>query len=379
MATTITFLDLPEQQEAHAEVLAQVKAFASYENLVIVGIGGSSVGTEALWNILIPPNQQKKKLVFLDNTDFLAIERKTAGLNLEKTAWYIVSKSGSTLETLAATEWAAELYRKKNISFYTKCIVCTEKKKNTLSRWAEKHTIPQLEIPLGVGGRFSVLSPVGLFPLAFAGVDTRELLAGAKSAFAEQESIAELAGKCADSFPERNITVFWFYSSVIKAFGPWIQQLWAESLAKKVNLKGKKAPRASTPFFAVGASDQHSILQQVMEGTKDKFVIFFRCEELEKAKDPCVISEFEELSYLKNKTWGSLIQAAAEGTEAALKKELVPTHRIFFKDHSAHSLGHLVMWFELLVAEVAQLLQIDAFNQPGVELSKNITKEILQK
>lgn len=363
-----TFKELPTRQDLIQSSIDLALKFSNYETLAVIGIGGSSIGAEALWEVLGP----SKRLVFFDNTDFIDARRNLESLNLEKTAWYIVSKSGSTLETLATTEWVSEIYRSKNISFYSRCAVCTENKSNPLFDWAKSHSIPALEIPIGVGGRFSVLSPVGLFPLAFAGVKVLDLISGAMQALEQKNEIQKTAQLCAESFDQNNITVFWFYSSVAKPFGSWIQQLWAESL-------GKKNFNTSTPMFAVGASDQHSILQQVSDGARDKFVIFFRSKELEDLSQTCNIHEFSSLKFLQGKKYGDLIRAAAEGTIQALTSEGVPMTQVYYPDHSARSFGYLVMWFELLVTEIGQIVKLNPFDQPGVELSKKKTYEILSR
>lgn len=379
MSEKTTFKELPLRKDLLQTSIDLAQKFSNYETLAVIGIGGSSIGAEALWETIIGPQVLKKRLVFFDNTDFLDARRNLESLNLEKTAWYIVSKSGSTLETLATTEWVSEIYRQKKIPFYSRCAICTENKSNPLSDWAKAHQIPALEIPLDVGGRFSVLSPVGLFPLAFAGVNVQDLITGAKQALEEKNEIQKMAQACVESFKKQNITVFWFYSSVAKPFRAWIQQLWAESLAKKTGLDGKTATPVSTPLFAVGASDQHSILQQVSDGSKDKFVIFFRCHELENLSQTCNISEFSSLQFLQGQPYGRLIKAAAEGTIQALTNEGVNLTQVYYKDHSAQSFGRLVMWFELLVVEIGSLIKINPFDQPGVEQSKKKTYEILNQ
>lgn len=372
------FQNLAERQDYLSASLTAAAKFKNFDTMVIIGTGGSSIGTEALWKILTPKKTQKK-LIVLDNFDFIDCHNKVDELDLTKTCWFLVSKSGSTLETLALTEWVSQSYRKKEISFYDKCVVCSENQLNPLTEWAQKNNILQLEVPIDVGGRFSVLSSVGLFPLAFGGVNISDLLTGAKEAL-NASDINSLAEKCIASFKTQTITVFWFYSSVAKPFGPWIQQLWAESLAKKFNIHGAPTTlQGSTPLFAIGSCDQHSILQQVAEGYEDKFLIFFRSHELENYSGKIEINEFKTLNYLNNKNLGMLITAAAEGTEESLKQAGKNTHRIYYPDHSEKSFGYLVMWFECLVAKIGEKLAIDPFNQPGVEASKKITKSILSK
>lgn len=373
----IGFKDLPNRKSLFEDSLKYAEKFKSYKTLALVGIGGSSMGPESFWKILGPLSG--KNLVIFDNVDALDFRRKFSGLNLTETAWFIVSKSGGTLETLLNTELVAEAYRGAGLNFYSHCIVCTENRSSPLKDWADAHSIPRLEIPLDVGGRFSVLTPVGLFPLAWGGVDVRALMAGAEKALLAQEIIAMTSARVFESFQKQNITVFFFYSSVAKTLGPWIQQLWAESLAKRLDRAGKIAGPASTPFFAVGSNDQHSILQQLVEGARDKLVLFFRSQELENDAHPIPLKEFKGFEYLSGKNYGRVIAAAAAGTEQALKDEGVATLSYSYTDHSAESMGFFIMWFELVVATLGEMMNINAFDQPGVEGSKKITKEILSR
>lgn len=375
--TDIGFKDLPTRVPLIQSSYDLAHRFQGYKTLALIGIGGSSVGPETLWSILGPLSG--KNLVVFDNVDHLDFRRKILKLNLQETAWFIVSKSGGTIETLLNTELVSEIYRSEGLNFYAQAAVCTENRVNPLYDWAEKHKVPRLEIPLDVGGRFSVLSPVGLFPLAFGGVDVEALLAGAEKAREASASLIPVARDIMASWPQHNITCFFFYSSVMKPFGAWIQQLWAESLGKKLDRRGQKVPSSSTPLFVVGSNDQHSILQQLEEGNRDKFVLFFRSEELESASHPIPSVEFSAFPYLKGKKFGSVIAACAAGTEQALQSAGVPTMNIAYPDHSAYTMGFLVMWFELLVATLGEMMDIDAFNQPGVEGSKRITREILGK
>jgi glucose-6-phosphate isomerase len=372
--TDIGFKDLPKQEHLIAESLHWAEHFNSYETLGLIGIGGSSVGAESLYSILCTT---QKKLVIFDNIDALNLRRNLKDLNLKKTCWFVVSKSGSTLETLINTEFIAEFYKEKNINFYSQVVVCTENQINPLKNWAIKHNLPCLEIPKNVGGRFSVLSPAGLFPLAWAGVDIRALLAGAKEAVLDKQTLTKVCARVLSSFKNQHITVFFFYSSLIKPLGPWIQQLWAESLAKQKDRKLKPAIQASVPFFAVGTNDQHSILQQLADGPKNKLVLFFKCEELELDSYRLSFKEFDGYDHLNGKKYGQVIAAAARGTEQALAKVDVPTLNLEYKNHSAQNLGFLVMWFELVVATLGEMMDIDAFDQPGVEQSKILTKKIL--
>mgnify|MGYP003345164890 CR=1 FL=1 len=244
-----------------------------FKKLVIVGLGGSSLGTRVIADVF-----RSQTLFFVDNVDALEFETLLEELgSLKDVAWAFVSKSGTTIESLCALELLIQLYEEEGLSLPTHSVVISENKENTLTTWARSNKIPECEIPLDVGGRFSVLTPVGMMPAAFLGLDLEKFRLGANKALLETDIVAKTIAHTLQSYQrEEWITLLWSYNSRLQSFGTWFQQLWAESLGKAQDLAGGKAPRVSTPMSAIGASDQHSILQQVMEGAKDKFVIFQR-------------------------------------------------------------------------------------------------------
>jgi glucose-6-phosphate isomerase len=178
---------------------------------------------------------------------------------------------------------------------------------------------------------------------------------------------------------EQWITLFWYYNSRAHSLGMWMQQLWAESLGKKINRQGKEAPRASTPMWAIGAVDQHSVLQQVMEGTRDKFVLFHRFEDAEGGRARLAQPQFSETASLQNKAMGALLKAEAIATEQALRASGVPTLCLQTKVLDEVSLAAYFMTFELVVAGLGEWMDINAFDQPGVELGKRLAKDLLSK
>jgi glucose-6-phosphate isomerase len=377
--TDLGFFKLPERDQLWHEAEKLGKEFAeTADHMVIVGIGGSSLGPKALYEIFEKP-QNPKRLYFCDNVDPLEMERLWGRLqNLDRTVWVFVSKSGSTIETLVAADL---IFQKcKAESKLARCVVVSEKKGNPLTDWAAKNQIPALEIPVDVGGRFSVLTAVGMLPMAFIGLSLGEFKNGAEKAIKAKELVAEFMTQIIQSYRrEEWISFFWFYSSMYQSFGRWIQQLWAESLGKAVDRKGKVAPRASTPVSAIGSTDQHSVLQQVMEGAKDKFVIFTRFSNLEKSGDKIEVTAFPHQKFFLGFNMGQLIAAQAEGTKNALNHQGVSTLTLSVQDLSPSSLGYQLMFWQLVVAGIGELLDIDAFNQPGVELGKRLAKEILVK
>lgn len=373
--TEIGFPDLPLRKELWAKSQKLGSEIAQkFKSLVLVGIGGSSLGVRVISEVF-----RKSNVYFLDNVDANEFESLMSQCDLPTTAWVFASKSGTTLETLCSLEFIRQNYEKQKISFTTNCFVVTEKKESSLYNWAHQNSIPVLEVPLDVGGRFSVLSPIGMLPAAFMGLNIEQFRKGAEKALSSKKEIAELMSVSLKSFErEEWITLLWFYNSSLRNFGAWFVQLWAESLAKK-DTRDKQgiAPRASTPISAVGAVDQHSILQQVMEGAKDKFVIFMRVLSSEQGSMVLENPIFPETKSLLGKTMGKLLQVEAESTQEALKAQGVQSATLTIDQLNEETLGYLFMYFQLVVAGLGESLGINAFDQPGVELGKRLAKSKL--
>lgn len=347
-----------------------------FSQMVVVGIGGSSLGARVLAQVSGAQN-----IHFVDNVDAVEFERLFDRLgDLKKVCWVFISKSGNTIETLLALDFISQKYSENSISLFKNAAVISENRDNTLSNWARTNGVTQAEVPLDVGGRFSVLSPVGLVPAAFIGMDLKALQKGASEARKNKTLIENLMAHFMWSFQnEKWITLFWFYTSRAHSLGMWLNQLWAESLGKKTNRQGSGAPRASTPMWAIGAIDQHSVLQQVMEGTKDKFVVFHRFEDAEGGSLMLKQAQFAETQPLRGKSMGALLRAEAIATEEALRASGVPTVCIKTKVLDEESLAYYFMMFELIVAGLGEWMDINAFDQPGVELGKRLAKDILTK
>lgn len=346
-----------------------------FTRMVVVGLGGSSLGNRVIAEVF-----RAKNLFFVDNVDAMEFETLIEELgDLKEVGWIFISKSGTTIESLCALEFLEQIYKDEKLSLARQSLVISEPRENTLTRWAKQHAVTICEIPLDVGGRFSILSPVGMVPAAFLGLDLEKIRVGAMHALQSQELISQTMAQMVQSFQrEEWITLLWFYSSRLKNFGSWFQQLWAESLGKAHDRSGQVAPRASTPMWAVGASDQHSILQQVMEGAHDKFVVFFRVEEAEGGSQRLHSCQFKETQDLQGRTMGELLRAEALATQEALSENGVSTMTLKTKVLDEQTLGYLFMFWELVVAGLGEYMQIDAFNQPGVELGKRLAKDKLK-
>ena len=372
------FFQVPERDHLWKQVKEEAKKIRSVaDEMVVVGVGGSSLGPKALADLLMQP-ESNYKIYFCDNVDALVFEKLFKQIkNKSRTVWLFVSKSGSTIETLVAADLILQHYSGSSDSFHS--MVISENKKSPLTEWAKNIKIPCLEIPLDVGGRFSVLTAVGMLPMAFLGIDTADFRAGARAALENKDLVTQLISHYHQSFERQEwISFFWFYCSQYENFGRWLQQLWAESLGKSTNRLGRTASRASTPMTAIGSSDQHSVFQQLMEGPKDKFISIFRFEDVEAAGDKVRRSVYGGQSFFDGRSMGDLIAAQAQGTSRALTQQKISTLNLMVKDRSPQSLGFQMMCWQLVVAGLGELLQINAFDQPGVELGKRLAIEILQ-
>lgn len=372
------FFKVPERAHLWSQSQEKGKELSQKaDDLVVVGIGGSSLGPKALYDVLEDPCAEKR-LHFCDNVDAVEFERMWSRLiDPSRTAWVFISKSGGTIETLVAADLILQRYEKHKWTF--NATVVSENKSNPLTDWAKAKKLSVLEIPLDVGGRFSVLTPVGMLPMAFLGQSVAEFRDGAQQALKDQQLMSQLIAHFAQSFQRQEwITFFFFYSSSYENFGRWIQQLWAESLAKSVDRKNAAAPRVSTPMWGIGSSDQHSVLQQLMEGAKDKLIVFSRFKNVESPKEKVEKSQFPGQEFFNGLTMGHLIAAQAQGTRQALNEQKAPTMSLMVEDQSPKSLGYQMMMWQLVVGGLGEYLNINAFDQPGVELGKRLAKSILK-
>ncbi|MFN3455765.1 MAG: glucose-6-phosphate isomerase [Pseudobdellovibrio sp.] len=380
----IGFLTLPYRED----LINQSRALGhdlknKYDHLVVVGIGGSSMGARAFTEIA-----PHTKITFFDNPDTkLASEILILLKNKEqKIGWLFVSKSGTTIEVLWCLEWIDQQYKILNRSLWEDTYYITELTQNTLHKLSIEHKRPCLEIPLNVGGRYSVLSPVGLVVAAYLGFSLEKITSGAQQALKDKQTLKILVDQYLSSFERgENISLFWFYSSYMRWFGGWLQQLWAESLGKKQNRKGKSAFEFSTPMAAIGTYDQHSILQQVIEGPKNKFVAFFRFNSIEQGVGLQHTSAnitksllFKETKMLNEKKFGDLIRAEALATQKGLELSGVSTLMYELNALDEETMSFLFMQFQLLVAVLAEVKDVDAFNQPGVQLGKTLVFDMLK-
>jgi glucose-6-phosphate isomerase len=361
------FLKVLERSDLIQEILSIKSKFDKASKIVVIGIGGSSLGAKALSQIFYGD------LLFLENVDASAFFKTVKSLP-QNSHFIIVSKSGSTLETLAQLNF---LYQMQKESLYKKSVVITEKKSSLLYDWATKNKIPVLEVPFDLGGRFSVLSAVGLYPAAFLGVNLSDLQNGARDIYRYKALCAEYCAQMVHSF-DRNemVTVLWTYSDQLRQFGLWFQQLWSESLGKSVDLNGRTAKSVSTILPLVGTNDQHSVLQQISDGQKDKFVVFVR--NLKAESDGPILEKSVFQDFLSDKKLGEVLKAQYEGTQRALAEKKVQSITIQVSDLSEKNVGLLLNFFMMSVAMLGKYHNINTFDQPGVEYSKKIAVDLLK-
>jgi len=391
---TVGFVDLPSDEA----LLDQVERFASgargkYDDVVILGIGGSALGPIALrtalrpssWNMLDEKSRSGyPRLHVLDNVDPETIDGLLGNLRLDRTLFIVTSKSGGTAETMAQFLIVHDRLTRANLDVTKQMVFITDPKQGALRPLAEGLSVPALDIPASVGGRFSVLTPVGTLPAALIGIDVRSLLSGA-GAMAKRCESPELASNpagvyamlqwLADTTLAKKIVVFMPYSDPLRDFAAWFVQLWAESLGKQ---RPDGTHVGSTPLAALGATDQHAQVQLFMEGPADKTVTFVAVDNRgTNVTIPNAFPDVKELGYLGGHSLGELIDIEQRATAGALAKRGRPNMTIHLERVDAAHVGELMMMLEIATAYAGQLYGIDAFNQPGVELGKQFAYALL--
>ena len=387
----IGFFDLPWATDTAKRVQEVADSFGQmFENVVVLGIGGSGLGAVTLRDALLAPFWNERsaeqrewfpRLYVLDNPDPATVGPLLDRLDLRRTLFNVVSKSGSTAETMALyltiRERIARLVDGDQVRGHF--LFTTDPAVGALRRIADAEGIPALPVPSNVGGRYSVLSPVGLWPAAVTGVDVGALLAGA-AAMVERCATDELARNPAGLFAtllhaadvegRKPIHVLMPYSDRLRSLALWFQQLWAESLGK-----GGKGP---TPLPAVGAVDQHSQVQLFMEGPKDKVVVFLAVTELgDPMAIPALHPEIAELGYLGGHSLGELLDAERRATAEALRQAGRPSMTLELDRVDAEALGATLMLLQIATVYAGALYGVDPLDQPGVELGKRLTYGLL--
>jgi len=396
----IGFIDLPANDKLINRILKFAKSRSGLEDVLVLGIGGSALGFMALFEALCHPRhnllspEQRKgipRIHVLDNVDPERIQAILSMINPKSTLVLVISKSGSTAETAAQflaiyKFMSSHLAVEDSIKHFI-AVTDTDPAKSILHDIALKTGIATFPIPQNVGGRFSVLSAVGLLPAALAGIDVKELCQGAIDANERNLSdkviknpALNLAGfHYLHYLAGRRIAVMMPYCDGLFRTADWFRQLWAESLGKVFNRKNEIINIGPTPIAALGATDQHSQVQLYMEGPNDKFYTFLLVDkfrnDLEIPKPmPKAIRSY---GYLAGHTFGQLINFEARATIAALKTMGKPSMNIEMDRLNARNLGYLLQTLMTATAFAGELFDINAFDQPGVELGKRFTYSMM--
>lgn len=383
------------------ETVWYVKEYAAlvenrFENILVLGIGGSALGglavTEALlkpyWNFLTEEQRNNfPRIFFLDNIDPDTMLGLLDILDLKKTLVNVITKSGSTAEIMAQFMIIKDKLEQELGDDYRKNIVATtDKNIGVLRQIAEQEGYKTFVVPDDVGGRFSVFSAVGLLPFALVGIDIDEVVRGVKDmdlALKNTDINENIAAQNAlihyllDTEKGKNISVMMPYSTRLKYIADWYSQLWAESLGKEKDLNGQTVNVGPTPVKALGATDQHSQIQLYNEGPNDKIINFIRVVEFDNKLEIPKIFEYTGIGYLGGKSVNDLLNAEADSTRVSLSDYNRPTVTITIPKINAYYIAQLLYMFEVQTAIAGALYNINAFDQPGVEQAKNYTYALM--
>jgi len=395
-AGELGFYSLPYQ----TDVVDEIESFANgvgqaFENVVVLGIGGSALGTIALRTALLNPywneldNEGRDffpRLYVLDNVDPWTIHAFLDRIDLRRTLFNVVSKSGGTAETMSQYLIVRErLEAELGDGYRGHFLFTTDPAKGVLRQLSETERIGTLPIPPNVGGRFSVLSAVGLLPAALVGIPIRELLEGARlmdERCRTDDLLSNPAGLfaalqyLADTERGAPIHVMMPYSDRLRDVADWFRQLWAESLGKERTRAGEEVFVGPTPVKSLGATDQHSQVQLYVEGPFDKTITFL--VERDSGVDVQIPSiplyaEVGELGYLGGHSLGGLLHAEMTATEAALAQRGRMNMTLEIPRVDARSVGALLFLLEVATVYAGGLYGVDPLDQPGVELGKQLT------
>lgn len=392
------WMELPYNQNEIVEHIEKVAAKVrdEFDAFVVLGIGGSALGPIAIqqalnhlhYNELPAEKRGGPRLYVEDNIDPERMAALMDVIDVKKTCFNVITKSGATAETMSQYLILSEMLKKQVGEGWEKHIIATtDKEKGNLIKLAKEHGFELFHIPSSVGGRFSELCPVGLLPAAVCGIDIREMLAGAaamdercktEDVWKNPALLEATLQYIAMEDMNANVQVVMPYADSLKYMADWFCQLWAESLGKNVTRKGMAVNCGQTPTKALGVTDQHSQLQLYTEGPYDKVITFLKVGQF---RNEYEIShgceQFPDVAFLGGKTLNALIDAERQGTEYALYRSGRMSQTIVLPEVNAYTIGQLLFFFEMATAYAGELLDIDAFNQPGVEESKIASYAVL--
>ena len=382
-AGELPVFDLPLGSEMVRDITALARQVREeVDMLVVLGIGGSALGSRAILQALADGT---KRVEVADNVDPWSFGQLLDSLDLTRTAFNVVSKSGETAATMAQFLVVRDrlLRALGAIDYQPHVIVTTDAEHGSLRQIVNDEGFRDLVVPAGVSGRFSVLTAAGLFPAAVAGVRIEDLMAGAAwlDGRLRGENLwdnpAHLLGALlylAETKRRKNVVVLMPYSDRLRAFARWFGQLWAESLAKSSDLEGNPSHSGQTPQPAVGATDQHSQLQLYLDGPPDKVVMFIRVEDHGREIEiPTAYGDLEGVGYLGGKSLGALLNMEQRATELALQKHGRMTLTLSLPQLNAFTLGQLFVLFEAATVFAGALHRVNSWDQPAAEEGRRMT------
>jgi len=374
----VGYYQLPEQDTS------EIKAYAATiakKHIAVIGIGGSSLGARAIYEFLLPANSELKNLLFLETIDPLKVNYSLDKIDLNNTQFLFISKSGDTIETISLLKYINSL-----VEINTANSTIISESSSNLTQFAKDNSIKAFDLAHNIGGRFSVFSVVGLLPLAMAGVDIDNLLNGCKrvsNSFFDKWGfygpILEKAKFLVENKSRFHTNVIFSYSSTLESFNKWYVQLWAESLGK-VNINSTR--QGLTPVALIGPVDQHSFLQLIIDGVRNKTVTFIKIGDL---KDNSLIpvdtkNKFNvlDLQYAENISFNELLNKQADATiQSIQEQDDIPCDVISIRTVDEFNIGSLMFTYQLLTSCIGAFLQINTYDQPGVEYGKINLRESL--
>lgn len=390
---SLGFKRLPTEWEKIKKDLERVDNLTkSKDTIVIIGIGGSDLGTRAIHRavngLYYNQNPKGKKIYFTgDTTDPEAITELEEVLNLKKTIFFVVSKSGNTIEQASVFTYFRSIVLANGLKDTEHFVFLTDPTTGTLREIAVKDGYETFDIPSDVGGRFSVLSTVGVIPVHLVGINVEQLLKGALDLHKEiEETQTDIVSKYTElklaAYKEdrKSISVLMPYQYSLYEFAKWYQQLWGESIGKKLNTKGEDVFEGQTPIAALGPVDQHSQLQLFNEGPNDKFFTLIKATQTLKAlKTPENMNGLDQFNFFKGKSFQEILNYELDTTAFSLTRNKRPNVTLEIPQINEYFMGQLFYFFEVAVTLFGYALSINPFDQPGVELSKNAMYGVLGK
>jgi glucose-6-phosphate isomerase len=380
----------------------QIEKFASglrgdIDSVLVLGIGGSALGPYAIDTAIRGPypvqiiDKKVARLFVMDNIDPGYVAAMLDHINPKRVAVCVIAKSGGTAETISTFmityEWLTKAIGAKKAQ--KRIVAITDAQKGDLLQIAKNEKFTTFYIPANVGGRFSVFTPVGLVPAALCGIDTQKILRGAREAnqYCWSRDLSEnvalqsaMIHYLLDTRRQKKTEIVFAYSNYLWGAAFWYRQLWAESIGKRVNRRGEVVNSGQTPVAALGVTDQHSQVQLYAEGPHDKMLTFWTVQrhraELEIPTSK-TFTKYESATYLQKKKLSELFHAEQRATEAALTHAGRPNCRWTLPKVDDYHLGMFFQLLEFQTAFTGELLGIDAFDQPGVELAKKLTNGLM--